>query len=119
MRALVTSLAHNLILDPLLEPEPAPWVYTAAIQSSADLVSSLTGIACLTRELGFSRDPETLYAEDGRSACYHAEHCDLAIALTVNCNPVRQTVSIALSGPSRDETYSWFQRLEQTLFGSC
>jgi hypothetical protein len=119
MRALVTSLANSLILDPLLEPDPAPWVYTAAICSSADLVASLTGIACLTRELGFTRDPETLYAEDGRSASYHAEHSDLAMALTVTCHPLRQTVSLALSGHSRDETYSWFQRLEQALFGSC
>ncbi|EDY39176.1 hypothetical protein CPCC7001_2056 [Cyanobium sp. PCC 7001] len=119
MRALVTSLANSLILDPLHDPEPAPWVYTAAIHSSADLVASLTGIACLTRELGFTRDPETLYAKDGRSACYHAEHGQLPLALTVNCDPVRETVSLALSGPGRDETHTWFERLEAALFGTC
>lgn len=119
MRALVESLANSLLLEPLLEPEPAPWVYTAAIRSSADLVSSLTGIACLTRELGFSRDPETLYAQDGRSACYHAVHSELPLALTVSCDPVRETVSLALSGHGREETYSWFQRLEASLFGGC
>jgi hypothetical protein len=119
MRDLVTSLANSLLLDPLHEPEPAPWVYTAAIRSSADLVDSLTGIACLTRELGFTRHPETLYAEDGCRASYHVEHGELSLALTVNCDPVRETVSLALSGHGRDETLSWFQRLEAALFGSC
>ncbi|MFQ6539549.1 hypothetical protein [Aphanothece stagnina] len=119
MRTLVTTLANSFILDSLDAPEPAPWVYTTAIQSSADLVSSLTGIACLTRELGFNRDPETLYAEDGRSASYHVDHEKLAMALTVDCNPVRQTVSLALSGLRCDETYRWFQRVETALFGAC
>jgi len=119
MRALVRSLADSLILDAQAELQPAPWVYTAAIRSSADLVASLTGIACLARELGFTRDPETLYADDGCSASYHVDHAQQAITLAVTCHPLRETVSLALSGVSRDDTYASFQQVEATLFGCC
>lgn len=119
MRALVRSLADSLIFDSQAEPQPAPYVYTSAIRSSADLVASLSGIACLARELGFSRDPETLYADDGSSASYHVDHAQLAISLAVTCDPPRQTVALALSGLSRDDTYACFQQVEATLFGAC
>ena len=119
MRSLVKTLATSLILDPQVESEAPPWVYTAAIHSSADLVSSMAGIACLTRELGFNRNSEAIYAKDCRSASYHADHERLAMTLTVECNPVRETVALAISGVRCEETYSWFQRVETALFGSC
>ena len=55
---LVRALASSLVLEPASEPEPAPVVYTAAIHTSADLVSSLIGITELSRDQGFNRHPE-------------------------------------------------------------
>jgi hypothetical protein len=117
--SLVRAFASSLVLDPVSEPEPAPFVYTAAIHTTADLVSSLVGITELSREQGFSRDPETNYGNGGRNAVYHADHRELPVSLSVNCNPLRQTVAIAVSGPHGEETYRCFQELEQALFGSC
>ena len=53
-RHLMRNLASSLALEPEPEaiPVAVPFVYTTAIQSSADLVTSLTGIARLARELG-------------------------------------------------------------------
>ncbi len=116
---LVRVLADSLVLDPVAEPEAGPFVYTAAIHTKADLVSSLAGIACLARELGFQRHPETCYAEDGLSASWHAGHDQWPLSLSVDCNPRRQTVAIALSGHDHDLTFAWFHKVEASLFGSC
>lgn len=116
---LVRALASSLLLEPMSEPEPAPLVYTAAIHTTADLVSSLIGITELSRQQGFSRDPETTYGDGGRHATYHVDHRDLPVSLSVNCNPLRQTVAIAVSGLDAEDTHRCFQDLEQALFGSC
>lgn len=120
MRTLVKSLASSLILED--EPHsqaPAPAVYTTAICSDGDLVVSLTGIAQLTRELGFTLHPETLYAPDGCSASYHADHVQVPVGLAVDCNPRRGTVSLAVTGMDADETLECFNALERALFGDC
>ena len=120
MRTLVKSLASSLILEPEAEPqEPAPTVYTTAIRSEADLVASLTGIARLTRELGFTLHAETLYAPNGLSATYHADHVEVAVGLAVDCNLRRGTVSLAVTGMDADDTLERFHALERALFGDC
>jgi hypothetical protein len=116
---LVRALASSLVLEPVSEPEPAPFVYTAAIHTTADLVSSLVGITELSREQGFSRDPETNYGNGGRNATYHVDHRELPVSLSVNCNPLRQTVALAVSGLDGEETHRCFQELELALFGGC
>ncbi len=116
---LVRAFASSLVLEPVSEPEPAPVVYTAAIHTSADLVSSLIGITELSRDQGFNRHPETNYGDGGRYATYHVDHSTLPVSLTVNCNPPRQTVAIAVSGLDSEETLRCFQDLELALFGSC
>jgi hypothetical protein len=116
---LVRGLADSLVLDPVAEPEVGPYVYTAAIHTKADLVSSLVGIACLARELGFQLHPETCYADDGLSASWHAGHDEWPLSLSVDCHARRQTVAIALSGFDHDLTFTWFQRVEASLFGPC
>lgn len=113
------TLATSLVLQPVREPELAPLVYTAAIHTTADLVSSLIGITELSRQRGFSRDPETTYGDGGRNAMYHVDHRELPVSLSVNCNPLRQTVAIAVSGLDAEDTHRCFQDLEQALFGSC
>jgi hypothetical protein len=120
MRTLVKTLATGLILEedgPIRGPAPA--VYTTAIHSQADLVSSLTGIAQLSRALGYTLHPETLYAGDGHSASYHADHAELPVGLAVDCNPRRGTVSLAVSGMDAEETLRCFSALERALFGDC
>ena len=120
MRTLVKSLASSLILEEESPPlEPAPTVYTTAICSDGDLVTSLTGIAQLTRNLGFTQHPETLYASDGASATYHADHADVPVGLAVDCNPRRGTVSLAVTGMDAEETLERFHALERALFGDC
>ena len=120
MRTLVKSLASSLILEDEAQPQdPAPAVYTTAICSDGDLVASLTGIAQLTRELGFTLHPETLYASDGCSATYHADHAQVPVGLAVDCNPRRGTVSLAVTGMDADETLECFHALERALFGEC
>jgi hypothetical protein len=116
---LVRAFASSLVLEPVSEPEPAPVVYTAAIHTSADLVSSLIGITELSRDQGFNRHPETNYGDGGRHATYHVDHSTLPVSLSVNCNPPRQTVAIAVSGLDSEETLRCFQDLELALFGSC
>ncbi|MFM9101687.1 MAG: hypothetical protein ACKOPS_10260 [Cyanobium sp.] len=116
---LVRAFASSLVLEPVSEPEPAPVVYTAAIHTTADLVSSLIGITELSRDQGFNRHPETNYGDGGRHANYHVDHSTLPVSLTVNCNPPRQTVAIAVSGLDSEETLRCFQDLELALFGSC
>jgi hypothetical protein len=116
---LVRAFASSLVLEPVSDPEPAPVVYTAAIHTSADLVSSLIGITELSRDQGFSRHPETIYGDGGRNATYHVDHSSLPMSLSVNCNPLRQTVAIAVSGLDSEETLRCFQALELALFGSC
>jgi hypothetical protein len=120
-RHLMRSLASSLALEPEPEaiPVAVPFVYTTAIQSTADVVTSLTGIARLARELGFQSHPETCYAPDGASASWHADHADLALSLSVDCNPRRGTVSMAVTGLDGELTHRWFQRVEACLFGSC
>ena len=119
LASLVRALASSLVLEPVSEPEPPPVVYTAAIHTTADLVSSLIGINELSREQGFNRHPETSYGDGGRQATYQVEHCSLSVALSVNCNPLRQTVAIAVSGLDSEDTFRCFQALELALFGSC
>jgi len=120
MRTLVKSLASSLILEELNEPQdPAPAVYTTAICSDGDLVASLTGIAQLSRDLGFTLHPETLYAADGCSATYHADHAEVPVGLAVDCNPRRGTVALAVTGMDAEETLACFTTLEQALFGDC
>jgi hypothetical protein len=121
MRTLVKSLASSLMLDDEASApqEPAPAVYTTAICSDGDLVTSLTGIAQLTRNLGFTLHPETLYASDGASATYHADHADVPVGLAVDCNPRRGTVALAVSGMDAEETLDRFHALERALFGDC
>lgn len=112
-------LADLLAFEPLPAVDPGPYVHTAAIHTSADLVVSLDGITQLSRERGFSRDPDTHYGDGGRTATYHVDHRDLPVSLTVNCNPRRQTVAIAVSGLDCDDTYRCFRELEDALFGNC
>ncbi|NDC15636.1 MAG: hypothetical protein EBZ76_10845 [Synechococcaceae bacterium WB9_2_170] len=122
MKTLVHSLANTLLLgfdDPGGAPlkAPAPHVYTKAIASSGDLIASLSGVAELTRALGFTVAPETLYAPGGRSATYHADHQEASVSIAVECNPTTQTVALAVSGLDGDETYHHFLETAQTLFG--
>lgn len=112
-------LADLLVLEPLAPPEPGPFVHTAALHTTADLAVSLAGITELSREQGFSRDPETHYGDGGRSASYHVDHRDLPVSLSVSCNPLRQTVAIAVSGLDCDDAYRCFRALELALFGRC
>ena len=115
----LSRLADLLVFEPVAAAEPGPFVHTAAIHTSADLVASLDGITQLSRQQGFSRDPETHYGDGGRTAVYHVDHCELAVSLTVNCHPLRQTVAIAVSGLDCDDTYRCFRELEAALFGNC
>lgn len=112
-------LADLLVFEPVAAPDPGPYVHTAALHTKADLTASLAGITQLTREQGFCRDPETHYGDGGRSAVYHVDHRDLPVSLSVSCNPLRQTVSIAVSGLECDDAYRCFQALEAALFGNC
>ncbi|MFO8237651.1 MAG: hypothetical protein R6U00_05225 [Prochlorococcaceae cyanobacterium] len=112
-------LADLLMFEPVAAVDPGPYVHTAAIHTSADLTASLNGITQLSREQGFSRDPDTHYGDGGRSATYHVDHRDLPVSLTVNCHPLRQTVAIAVSGLDCDDTYRCFSELETALFGNC
>lgn len=98
------------MLEPVAEPEPGPFVYTAAIHTTADLVSSLAGITCLARELGFTRHPQTCYAETGHCASWHVQHVEWPLSLTVDCHPLRQTVAIAVSGLMRSSPTTAFFR---------
>jgi hypothetical protein len=119
MRTLARSLAGSLLPASEGEPEAPPTVYTTAICTEADLVSCLTGIAQITRQLGFTLNPETLYREGGMSATYHVDHQSLSVALAVDCHPERRTVSLAVTGHDPDETWEVFSGLEQALFGGC
>lgn len=112
-------LADLLVFEPLAAVEPGPYVHTAAIHTSADLTASLDGITRLSRAQGFSRDPETHYGDGGRSATYHVDHRDLPVSLSVTCNPLRQTVAIAVSGLDCADAYRCFRDLEAALFGNC
>jgi hypothetical protein len=120
MNTLVKSLASSLILEPEEEPPAAPpTVYTTAICTDADLVTCLSGIAQITRGLGFTAHPETLYRQDGRSAMYHVDHESAGVALAVDCNPERRTVSLAVTGLDDETTHAAFRDLERALFGDC
>jgi hypothetical protein len=119
LNSRLRGLAELLVLEPVDAPDPGPFVHTAALHTAADLSASLDGITQLSREQGFSRDPETHYGDGGLSATYHVDHCDLPVSLSVNCNPLRQTVAIAVSGLDCDDTYRCFRALERALFGEC
>jgi hypothetical protein len=119
MRTLARSLASSLLPASEGEPEAPPTVYTTAICTDADLVSCLTGISQITRQLGFTLHPETLYREGGQSATYHVDHQSRSVALAVDCHPERRTVSLAVTGHDPDETWEVFSRLELALFGGC
>lgn len=122
MKTLVDSLTSSLLLgleDPASDPlgPAAPHVYVRAIASDGDLIASLTGVAELSRGMGFTLAPETLYAQDGRSATYHADHCEVAVSIAVECNPITRTVALAVSGLDGDDTYHHFLQASQALFG--
>ena len=122
MKTLVKSLKSTLMLD-LEEPEafklPAPHVYVKAIACEAELISSLSGVAEVTRTLGFTESPETLYGDGGHSATYHVDHAEVSVSIAVECNPMAKTVSLAVSGLDADATYDQFNATVQALFGDC
>ncbi len=122
MKTLVKSLKSTLMLD-LEDPEafrlPAPHVYVKAIACEADLVASLSGVAELTRALGFTEAPETLYGDGGLSATYHVDHGEVAVSIAVECNPRTKTVALAVSGLDAETTYDQFNATVQALFGDC
>jgi hypothetical protein len=122
MKTLVKSLKSTLMLD-LEEPEafklPAPHVYVKAIACEAELISSLSGVAEVTRTLGFTESPETLYGDGGHSATYHVDHAEVSVSIAVECNPMAKTVSLAVSGLDADTTYDQFNATVQALFGDC
>lgn len=117
--SLVKSLANSLLLPAEDTIPVAPVVYTTAIRSEGSLSESLAGIAVLAHQLGFTHAPETLYAADGLSAAFHADHGDRAVSLAVECNPRQQTVSLAVSGLDHNDTFETFQQVSSTLFGDC
>lgn len=120
MRSLVKSLANSLMLDDGIEPaQPTPTVYTTAICSAGDLKASLAGIVQLTSQLGFTLHPETLYAPDGHSTTYHADHDQAPVALAVACHARRGTVSLAVSGLDSQVALTCFNAVERALFGDC
>jgi hypothetical protein len=116
---LVKSLANSLLLPAEDTTPAAPVVYTTAIRSEGSLSESLAGITMLANQLGFTQAPETLYAADGLSAAFHADHGDHAISLAVECNPRQQTVALAVSGLNNHETFEAFHQVSRTLFGDC
>ena len=122
MKTLVKSLKSTLMLD-LEEPEafklPAPHVYVKAIACEAELITSLSGVAEVTRTLGFTESPETLYGDGGHSATYHVDHAEVSVSIAVECNPMAKTVSLAVSGLDADTTYDQFNAPVQALFGDC
>ena len=73
----------------------------------------------LPNQLGFTHAPETLYAVDGQSASFHADHGARALSLAVECNPRQQTVSLAVSGLDHQDTFETFHQVASTLFGDC
>lgn len=124
MKTLVKSLKSTLMLgldDRDLEDFklPAPHVYVKAIACEADLITSLSGVAELTRTLGFTEAPETLYGDGGRSATYHVDHGEVSVSIVVECNPMAKTVALAVSGLDADTTYDQFNATVQALFGDC
>ena len=117
---LVKSLAHTLLLPAEDNTTPvAPVVYTTAIRSKGCLSESLAGITVLAHELGFTHAPETIYAADGLSAAFHADHGERAVSLAVECNPRQQTVSLAVSGLDNHDAFETFHQVSKTLFGDC
>jgi len=124
MKTLVKSLKSTLMLgleDRDLEAFrlPVPHVYVKAIACEADLITSLSGVAELTRTLGFTEAPETLYGDGGRSATYHVDHGQVSVSIAVECNPMAKTVALAVSGLDADTTYDQFNATVQALFGDC
>ena len=124
MKTLVKSLKSTLMLgleDRDLEAFrlPVPHVYVKAIACEADLITSLSGVAELTRTLGFTEAPETLYGNGGRSATYHVDHGQVSVSIAVECNPMAKTVALAVSGLDADTTYEQFNATVQALFGDC
>jgi hypothetical protein len=124
MKTLVKSLKSTLMLgledrDPGAFRPPAPHVYVKAIACEADLITSLSGVAEITRALGFTEAPETLYGDGGHSATYHVDHGDVSVSIAVECNPQTKTVALAVSGLDVDATYDQFNATVQALFGDC
>lgn len=119
LQTVSSTLGAGLLNDLEDAPSSAPFVYVSAIQSDAGLVRSLAGITLISREMGFERDAETVYAGDTLSATFHAQHNSSPVALAVEVCPPRQTVSIAVSGTDNDETYRLFLDADARLFGSC
>ena len=115
----IKSLAGSLILPAEDSTPAAPVVYTTAIRSEGSLSESIAGISVLANQLGFTHAPETLYAVDGQSAAFHADHGARAVSLAVECNPQQQTVSLAVSGLDNQDTFETFHQVSSTLFGDC
>ncbi|MDP4737927.1 MAG: hypothetical protein NWS10_06845, partial [Cyanobium sp. MAG_216] len=106
--SLIKSLAGSFILPAEDSTPAAPVVYTTAIRSEGSLSESIAGISVLANQLGFTHAPETLYAVDGQSAAFHADHGARAVSLAVECNPRQQTVSLAVSGLDNQDTFETF-----------
>jgi len=117
--SLMKSLASSLVLPAEDTAPAAPVVYTTAIRCDGCLSESLAGISLLANQLGFTHAPETLYAADGQSAAFHADHGARAVSLAVECNPRQQTVSLAVSGLDHQDTFETFHQVSSTLFGDC
>jgi hypothetical protein len=117
--SLMKSLASSLVLPGEDTTPAAPVVYTTAIRCEGSLAQSLAGISLLANQLGFTHAPETLYAVDGNSAAFHADHGARAVSLAVECNPRQQTVSLAVSGLDHQDTFETFHQVSSTLFGDC
>ena len=117
--SLIKSLAGSFILPAEDSTPAAPVVYTTAIRSEGSLSESIAGISVLANQLGFTHAPETLYAVDGQSAAFHADHGARAVSLAVECNPRQQTVSLAVSGLDNQDTFETCHQVSNTLFGDC
>ena len=117
--SLMKTLAGSLILPAEDTAPAAPVVYTTAIRCEGSLSESLAGISLLANQLGFTHAPETLYAADGQSAAFHADHGARAVSLAVECNPRQQTVSLAVSGLDHQDAFDTFHQVSSTLFGDC
>jgi hypothetical protein len=117
--SLMKSLASSLVLPAEDTAPAAPVVYTTAIRCDGCLSESLAGISLLANQLGFTHASETLYADDGQSAAFHADHRARAVSLAVECNPRQQTVSLAVSGLDHQDAFDTFHQVSSTLFGDC
>jgi hypothetical protein len=119
MKNLVKTLSQSLMLSNVDSRAFVPYVYTTAIGYQGSLFEAISGITTLTRELGFTMDVETNYSDDGSSAMHHADHIDQTVSLAIECNALRQTVSLAVSGANSDDAFNLFEGVDKAIFGCC